>query len=309
MQGKQVSGLKACLCLALLYLSWGGSFLGIKFALTGFPPIAQNGIRLCGAGLFMLALLPFTRHGRPSGPMEIVHYFVLAFFVMFMNNVCQAVGQQSVPSGMTALLYGAVPLFMVLGDWLVLGGGRPGRGQGIAIGGAMLGMAVLTFAGGEGMQCSPAGVGVILLGVVCFVAGSLYAKRYLAAAGMSLYGGMALTMLFGGLLSLPAAWLMGERVEASAFTAASLGGMAFLTLFTSVLGYICYYWLLAHTRVMVAVSFAYIDPVIAVVLGALFGGETLSWSVLASCVLIVGSVIGGLYAGSAGERRASRRRG
>ncbi|WP_077073894.1 DMT family transporter [Mailhella massiliensis] len=308
MQGKQVSRLKACLCLALLYLSWGGSFLGMKFALTGFPPVAQNGIRLCGAGLLMLALLPLTKHGRPTGFMEIVHYFVLAFFVMFMNNVCQAVGQQSVPSGMTALLYGAVPLFMVLGDWLVLRGPRPGRGQTFAIGGAMLGMAVLTFSGGAGVACPLSGMLVILLGVVCFVAGSLYAKRFLADAGMSLYGGMALTMLFGGLLSLPAAWLMGESFDVSGFTAASLGGMMFLTFFTSVLGYLCYYWLLAHTRVMVAVSFAYIDPVIAVILGALFGSEALSPGVLASCVLIVGSVMGGLYAGSSGKRRSVRER-
>jgi len=308
MQGKQVSRLKACLCLTLLYLSWGGSFLGMKFTLTGFPPIAQNGIRLCGAGLLMLVLLPLMKHGRPTGFMEVVHYVVLAFFVMFMNNICQAVGQQSVPSGMTALLYGAIPLFMVLGDWLVLRGLRPGREQVVAIGGAMLGMAVLTFSGDEGAECPVSGVFMILLGVVCFVAGSLYAKRYLADAGMSLYGGMALTMLFGGMLSLPVAWLTGERVDFSDFTAASLGGMIFLTLFTSVLGYICYYWLLAHTRVMVAVSFAYIDPVIAVVLGILFGGEKLSFGVIVSSVLIVGSVLGGLYMDSSVRRRSIRKR-
>ena len=306
MQGRHVSSFSVCLCLVLLYLSWGGSFLGIKLTLSGFPPVFQNGIRMCGAGCLMLVILPLTRHGRPTGPMEILHYAVLAFFLMFMNNTCQAVGQQSVPSGITALLYGAVPLFMILGDWLVLRGPRPGKGQAVAIGGATLGMAMLTFAGEATMQCPLPGVSVILLGVLCFVAGSLYAKRFLRASGLSLYGGMSLTMLFGGVMSLFASRIMGESFTFSSMTATSLGGMIFLTFFTSVLGYICYYWLLKNTRTMVAVSFAYIDPVIAVALGALFGGEELSAVVLISCALIVGSVICGLHAGSSVPRRAVR---
>ena len=306
MQGRQVSSLRVCLCLALLYLSWGGSFLGIKLTLSGFPPVFQNGLRMCGAGCLMLAILPLTKHGKPKGPMEILHYVVLAFFIMFMNNTCQAVGQQSVPSGITALLYGAIPLFMVLGDWIVLRGPRPGKEQAAAICGATLGMAMLTFAGDAQMRCPLPGVSVILLGVLCFVAGSLYAKRFLSASGMSLYGGMSLTMLFGGMMSLVASQVMGEKFEFSSLTATSLGGMIFLTFFTSVLGYICYYWLLKNTRTMVAVSFAYIDPVIAVALGALFGGEPLSFVVAVSCALIVGSVIVGLHAGRSDARRTAR---
>ena len=244
MRTRSVSTFSVCLCLALLYLSWGGSFLGIKLTLTGFPPVFQNGLRMCGAGLIMLAILPLTHHGRPNGPGEILHYAVLSFFIMFMNNACQALGQETVPSGVTALLYGAVPLFMVLGDWLVLHGPRPGKGQSAAIGGATLGMAMLTFAGGDEVPCPLPGVSVILLGVLCFVAGSLYAKRFLSTAGMSLYGGMSLTMLFGGIMSLLASWVMGEQFSFSSLTATSLGGMIFLTFFTSVLGYICYYWLL-----------------------------------------------------------------
>ena len=117
---------------------------------------------------------------------------------------------------------------------------------------------------------------------------------------------MSLTMLFGGIMSLLASWVMGEQFSFSSLTATSLGGMIFLTFFTSVLGYICYYWLLKNTRTMVAVSFAYIDPVIAVALGALFGGESLSVVVVVSCALIVGSVIFGLRAGSPVPKRAVR---
>ena len=306
MQARPVSTLRVCLCLALLYLSWGGSFLGIKLTIVGFPPVFQNGLRMCGAGILMLVILPLTKHGRPRNAMEILHYVVLAFFIMFMNNACQALGQKSVPSGVTALLYGAVPLFMVLGDWLVLHGPRPGRGQSAAIVGATTGMTLLTVAGGEQMSCPLPGVAVILLGVLCFVAGSLYAKRFLSSAGMSLYGGMSLTMLFGVIMSLMASHVLGELFSMASMTATSLGGMIFLTFFTSVLGYICYYWLLKNTRTMVAVSFAYIDPVIAVALGAMFGGESLSAVVVISCVLIVGSVIFGLHEGSPVPKRAVR---
>ena len=299
------SSLRICLCLVLLYLSWGGSFLGMKFALGGFPPVFQNGIRLCFAGAVMLMLLPFTHHGRLSGIRELGHYVVLAFFIMFMNNVCQAVGQQTVPSGVTALLYGTVPLFMILGDWLILKGPRPDRGQTFALVGASLGMAILTLGGSSEMRGDAFGIFVILLGVLCFVAGSLYARRFLSSPGLSLYGGLAVNMLFGGLMSLAASGLMGERYDFSEMTFSSLTGMIFLTVFTSVIGYFCYYWLLVRTRTLVAVSFAYIDPVIAVVLGALFGGESLSTAIVFSCVLIVVSVIIGMNS-EGGQRRRTR---
>ncbi len=285
------SGFHVCLCLALLYLSWGGSFLGVKLMLTGFPPVFQNGIRLCGAGTLMLVLLPFTRHGRPSGIMEIVHYAVLAFLIMFMNNVCQAVGQLSVPSGIAALLYGTVPVFMMLGDWQILGGRRPARTQWLAVAGAMLGLGTLLPTSEAELRCTLPGASVILLGVFCFVAGSLYARRFLRSAGLSLYGGMSLSMLFGGIMSLLASLAAGERIDLSGLSPGSLGAMAFLTLFTSVLGYFCYYWLLAHTRTIVAVSFAFIDPVIAVTLGWLFADEPVTPRALLACALIVGAVI------------------
>lgn len=294
MRKNTLATLHISLCLGLLYLSWGGSFLGIKLVLTGFPPVFQSGIRLCCAGMILLALFPLTKHGRPVGIMEVVQWGVFAFFIMFLNNVCQAVGQESVPSGVTALLYGCTPLCMVLGGWLALGEGRPSTRQAVGIAGATLGVGILVLTG-EGLESSVAGTLIILLGVLCFVAGSLYAKRFLVHSGFSAYGGTALAMLLGGLQCLLASWGMGEDVTCAGLTAEALGGMAFLTLFTSIFGYLCYYWLLSHTRTLVAVSFAYIDPVIAVVLGALFGGEALTPRVVLACALIVCSVVYGLF--------------
>lgn len=301
MRKNTLSTIKICFCLGLLYLSWGGSFLGIKLALTGFPPVFQSGMRLCCAGAVLLALLPFTKHGRPAGVMEVVHWGVFAFFIMFINNVCQAVGQQSVPSGVTALLYGCMPLFMVLGGWLALGERRPSPRQAAGIAGATLGTGLLTLTGGEGLASSLSGILIILMGVLCFVAGSLYAKRFLARPGLSAYGGTALAMFIGGLQCLLASWGMGERATFAGITPQALGGMAFLTLFSSIFGYSCYYWLLSHTRTLVAVSFAYIDPVIAVTLGALFGGEPLTPSVVLACALIVSSVVSGLWGPAEGK--------
>ncbi len=295
MQAKSVSSLKVCLCLALLYLSWGGSFLGIKLVLTSFPPVFQGGIRLCCAGLLLLLILPFTDHGRISGWKELFHYWNMAFFIMFLNNVFQAFGQQSVSSGVAAMLYGIIPLAMVLGGWLILGDEKPSRIQGVGIAGAMVGMALLSFGGDSGTQTGDSVSGVLLLlaGVLCFVVGSLYSRYFLRSSRLSLYGSVAVVMVFGGIQSLAASWLLGERVEFSSVTPEAWGSMIFLTLFTSILGYGCYYWLLAHTRTIVAVSFAYIDPVIAVALGALFADEPLTLRVVLACALIVAAVMCG----------------
>ena len=293
MQTKSVSPLKVCLCLALLYFSWGGSFLGTKFVLTSFPPVFQGGIRLCTAGVLLLFLLSFTKHGRLSGLKELFHYWNMAFFIMFLNNVFQALGQQSVPSGVAAMLYGTIPLAMVLGGWLMLGDSRPSLLQCLGIAGATVGMAVLSF-GGEAEQNSDislSGVLLLMVGVLSFVLGSLYSRYFIRNSQLSLYGSVALVMLFGGIQSLAASWLMGEKVDLSAVTPEAWGAMIFLTLFTSILGYGCYYWLLANTRTIVAVSFAYIDPVIAVALGAVFAGEPVTMRIVLACALIVAAVV------------------
>lgn len=305
MRKNTLATLHICFCLGLLYLSWGGSFLGIKLVLTGFPPVFQSGIRLCCAGTVLFALFPFMKHGRPTCVMEVVHWGVFAFFIMFLNNVCQAVGQQSVPSGVTALLYGCTPLFMVLGGWLALGEGRPSLRQATGIAGATLGVGILTLTGG-GLASSLGGSLIILMGVLCFVVGSLYAKRFLAHPGLSAYGGTALAMLLGGLQCLLASWGMGEDITLAGLTPEAVGSMVFLTLFTSIFGYLCYYWLLSHTSTLVAVSFAYIDPVIAVALGTLFGGEALTPRVVLGCALIVCSVVSGLFVPSGTTRPASK---
>lgn len=309
MPKKSVSPLKVCLCLALLYFSWGGSFLGTKFVLTSFPPIFQGGIRLCTAGALLLFVLSFTSHGRISGLKELFHYWNMAFFIMFLNNVFQALGQQSVPSGVAAMLYGTIPLAMVLGGWLMLGDSRPSLLQCVGIAGATVGMALLSFGGTDDQQAdiSLSGVLLLMVGVFSFVLGSLYARYFLQNSRLSLFSSVALVMFFGGVQSLAASWIMGEKVNLDAVTPEAWYGMIFLTLFTSILGYGCYYWLLANTRTIVAVSFAYIDPVIAVVLGALFAGEAVTPRIVFACALIVGAVVC-VFSNSTGQNSSSRSR-
>lgn len=114
-------------------------------------------------------------------------------------------------------------------------------------------------------------------------------------------------MFFGGVQSLAASWIMEEKMTLDAVTPEAWYGMIFLTLFTSILGYGCYYWLLANTRTIVAVSFAYIDPVIAVVFGALFAGEAVTLRIVFACALIVGSVVC-VFSNSTGQDSSSRSR-
>ncbi len=297
--------------MALLYFSWGGSFLGTKVVLTSFPPVFQGGIRLCTAGLLLLLLLLFTGNGRISGLKELFHYWNIAFLIMFLNNVFQAFGQQLVSSGVAAMLYGTTPLVMVLGGWLLLGDSKPSRLQWAGIVGATMGMAVLSFGGEteQSVNISLSGVLFLMVGVLSFVLGSLYSRYFLRNSQLSLYGSVSLVMLFGGIQSLAVSWFIGEHVNLEVVTPEGWYSMIFLTLFTSILGYGCYYWLLANTRTIIAVSFAYIDPVIAVVLGAVFAGEPLTLRVMLACSLIVAAVVCVFFSDSEKKSRSRRGRG
>lgn len=229
-----------------------------------------------------------------TGGKELFHYWNIAFFIMFLNGVFQAVGQQSVPSGVAAMLYGTTPLVMVMGAWLILGEDRPTLIQWAGIAGATAGMAVLSF-GGEAApdagELSLSGAFSLMAGVISFVLGSLYSRHFIRHSRPSLFGGVSVIMLFGGMQSLAAGWIMGESVNWANVTAQAWYAMIFLTLFTSIFGYVCYYWLLANTGTIVAVSFAYIDPVIAVALGAIGAGEPLTPRIVLACALIVASVL------------------
>lgn len=215
---------------------------------------------------------------------------VLALFMVFISSCCLSKGQDSVPSGTAAMISGTVPLWMVVGGWLLLREPRPTRLQFTGLGMGTLGLVVL-----GAHQClagvpSPWGLLLLVVSALGRVAGSFYSKRHAAETRLSVMRNSALIMFLGGAQSLLAGWLFGERVDWTEVTTVS--GTALLTLIFlgAIVAYTCYFWLLMHTRTAVAVSYEYVNPVIGVFLGWLLAGEQVDGMVILVCCAVVGSV-------------------
>lgn len=292
MRNSKPSALTLVLCLFLLYLSWGGSFIGIKIVLQSIPPGLQSGLRMTMAGGIMLTFLLFTKRINWPGWRNLGAYFLLAFLSMFLNNFLQGLGQQSLPSGITAMLYGTIPLWMVLSGWLLMGETKPSIAQFLGMGGATLGLYLLTLGqAGESGSLWNRGTLFILGGILSFVAGSLVSKLVLQRSGLPVYTVSAILLFLGGIQGLIASCLMGEQLDIAHVLPQAWAALAFLTVFTAIIGNLCYYWLLVNAKTIVAVSFAYIDPVLAVALGYFLGGEDINLNIVIACALIVLSVL------------------
>lgn len=277
-------------CLILVYISWGSCYISIKFALESFPPFYLCGIRMTLAGVILYTALRLM--GRKECPTftDLRRCFLLGFFMVFVSSGFLCLGQKTVPSGVAGLFAGMVPIWMVVGGWLLLHEDRPGLMQAIGLGGGTLGILLLSMEHGMSGIASWWGPVFLLTGTLGVVAGSFYSKLRAGQSRLSLMQISALIMFMGGVQSFLGALALGETVELGAVSPESWWALASLVLFSGIVAYSGYFWLLMNTRTEVAVSFEYVDPLIGVFLGWWLGGEELTGVVLSACALIVVSV-------------------
>jgi drug/metabolite transporter (DMT)-like permease len=201
--------------------------------------------------------------------------------------------EQSVPSGLAALLIGTVPLWMVILESMRPGGTRPTRrmGVGLALGlaGVVLLIGPVNLAGGEGIDLI--GAGVLLFAALSWAGGSLYSRQAQLPSAPLL--GTAMEMLAGGALLLLVGGLTGEwaRLDLVAVSSRSLLALGYLVLFGSLVGFTAYLWLLRNTTPARASTYAYVNPMIAVFLGWAVLGELLTWQTLLGAAVIVSAVV------------------
>ncbi len=277
-------------CLVLVYLSWGSCYISVKFALESFPPFLLCGMRMTLAGgILYLATWLYGERTSPTLA-DCRQCFILAFFMVLISSGFLCKGQESVPSGVAGMFAGMVPIWMVLGAWLFLHEARPRKLQCIGLAGGTFGILLLSLNQGVSGLASWWGPVFLLLGTLGWVTGSFYSKVHAGETKLSVMRVSALLMFIGGLQSLLTAAVLGERTVLSAVTPESWIALAALVLFSGIVAYTSYFWLLMNTRTEVAVSFEYVNPVIGVFLGWLIGGEQIGMVVFTACVCIVGSV-------------------
>lgn len=216
--------------------------------------------------------------------------FFLAVFLVLISSGLLSKGQETVPSGIAAMISGSVPLWMVLGGWLFLKEARPSRLQFCGLAGGTAGLILLSIEQGLSGQTSFFGILLLVLSAFGWVAGSFYSKKHAGETKLSVMRVSSMLMTIGGLQALLAGKLMGEQLVFANVTATSWIAMVALVLLGAIVAYTCYFWLLLNTRTAVAISYEYVNPVIGVLLGWLMAGEQITVMMVLACIMVVGSV-------------------
>ncbi len=268
------------LSLFALYVIWGSTYLGMRFALASFPPFLMAGIRFVIAGILLYTFLRLRGAATPTRP-QIIGSAIIGILLLGGGNGGVSFAEQWVSSGLAAVGIAAVPLWAAL--FIGLMGRWPKRIEWVGLSLGFIGVLFLNFE--NGVWANPIGAIALLLAPICWALGSALSSRVSLPPGLM---ASATQMIIAGFFLLVLGLILGERIH-SVPTASALGSMAFLILFGSLIAFSAYGYLLRNVRPALATSYAYVNPAVAVALGVLFAGERITLiGVLAMVVILVG---------------------
>ncbi|OJH42245.1 drug/metabolite exporter YedA [Cystobacter ferrugineus] len=270
-------------CLFALYVIWGSTYLAVHWALQGgLPPFMMASVRFLTAGLILYTTLRLRGAANPTAR-QWAGGAVMGVLLLLLGNGAVVFSQQWVSSGVVALVVGSVPLWAAL--FSGLSGQWPGRAErwGLAIG--FCGLIVLNM--GSALRGNVWATLALLVGPMSWALGSVISRRLPLAGGLM---ASATQMLTGGAAFLLVSLIRGERLTAVP-SAKALLSVAYLIVFGSLVAFSAYGYLLRHTRPALAMSYAYVNPMVAVLLGVVLAGESLSPSGLVAMGAILGSVV------------------
>jgi len=299
--GLVAPGVSAPLTLAALlavYVIWGSTYLGIRLAIDTMPPLLMSGARFMAAGVLMCAwALRPARSGASRGPgrrrraalpsaAQCRSTLIVGTALVGVGNGGVTLAEQFVPTGIVALLIATVPLWMAFLGSIFLGERlAPVAWLGIAVGLGGVALLLRPSSGGNHLAML-----AVLVSPLCWAGGSLYARRADLPSSTVLSTGME--MLFGGAVLVAVGLLHGEapRLHASAFSATSMLAFVYLVFLGSIVAYSSYVFILGALPTVVVATYAYVNPLVAVLLGALVLGEVVQGQTLAAGALIVAAV-------------------
>ena len=273
---------------------WGTTYLGIKIALETVPPFLMGGLRYVLAGLILAAFVRLRGDALPARRTW-PQLIVMGALMLGLGNGGVVWGTQFLTSGLTAVLIATNPFWMVSVDALVRPGQQFRRREWLGLIVGFIGIVLLVWpevmAGGSLGRSFLWGVIAVQIACAGWALGSSYARRDVGPA--DIIGAAALQMLFGGLLLLLAGTLLGEWPRLS-FNFKTSMAFAYLTVVGSVVAFAAYSFALRHLDIAVVSLYTYINPVIAVALGAVVLGEPVtSRMIIASAIIVMGVVVVG----------------
>lgn len=277
---------------AIVYVVWGSTFLAILFAIQSLPPFLMASVRFLVAGSLLYAWSRLVSGAPAPSRAEWRAAAAVGALLLLGGNGLLVWSEQRIPSGVAALLVGTVPCFMALIDWLRPGGTRPSRH---VVAGLLLGLLGLAWLVGPdalmgGGRADLVGATVVVIGSASWAAGSIYSRH--VATPASPFLSTAMQMLAGGAALLILSVSLGEpwAFDVHAVTLRSVLGLLYLIVLGSLVAFSAYVWLLRVSTPARVSTYAYVNPVVAVLLGAALAGEALTTRMIVAAAVIVSGV-------------------
>ncbi|HEF2137694.1 TPA: drug/metabolite exporter YedA [Escherichia coli] len=276
--------------LFALYIIWGSTYFVIRIGVESWPPLMMAGVRFLAAGILLLAFLLLRGHKLPPLRPRLNAALIGLLLLAVGNGMVTVAEHQNVPSGIAAVVVATVPLFTLCFSRLFGIKTRKLEWVGIAIGLA----GIIMLNSGGNLSGNPWGAILILIGSISWAFGSVYGSRITLPVGMM---AGAIEMLAAGVVLMIASMIAGEKLTALPSLSGFLA-VGYLALFGSIIAINAYMYLIRNVSPALATSYAYVNPVVAVLLGTGLGGETLSkieWLALGVIVFAVVLVTLGKY--------------
>ena len=287
----QKLSLRAILAFLAVYIFWGGTYVAIKLGLVSFPPMILAGIRHSVSGTIMLSVALIRKDAFPK-PKEALFSALIGLMMLLIGNGLVTLTEQTVPSSIVSLLIGAVPLWIILINWGLGDKKRPTLFHFIGVFLGITGIALLVFQSQQDgvTHFDALGIALILLAAISWAGGSLVSRYATLPKSPTL--NLAIQMLSGGSALLILATIRNEWAvfDVGSVTVNAWLALGYLIFFGSIIAYTAYIWLLKHVNPTWVSTYAFVNPVVAVILGWLLAGEALSFNALVAAVIIVISI-------------------
>jgi len=280
------------IAFAAVYIVWGSTYLAIRIGIESLPPLILAGIRHLTAGLLLYPAVRWKTAIRPTAA-NWRAAVVTGFLLLFLGNGGVSLAEQTVPSGVAALLVATVSLWLVFLDWLRPRGHQPVPRVVFGLVMGFAGMALLVGPAhlGGSQRIDPGGAAILVFASFSWACGSLYAKHGGMPSSPML--GVALQSLTGGAILLIAAFFAGEyhAFQFAGVTLRSWLAMGYLIVFGSGIGFSAYLYILHKSTAARVGTYAFVNPVVALFLGWLIASEPITLRTALAAAVILTAVV------------------
>lgn len=269
--------------LLALYLIWGSTYLGIRFALESYPPFLLAGIRFLCAGTVLYSFLRWRGMASPT-PLQWRNAAVTGLLLLGMGNGLVCFAEERVSSGIAAVAVASMPLFAALFSGMY--GLWPSRRESLGLAIGFAGVIVLNL--GSNLSGSRIGAIALLVAAMCWAFGSAWSRRQEMPAGPM---NTAAQMLCASVALLVVGFSTGEHLPSHPTRNATLA-LIYLAVFGSIIAFSAYLYVLKHARPALATSYAYVNPPVAVLFGVVLAGEHVGpYDLSGMAIILVGVAV------------------